>query len=74
MIQANKEIMQYLPVDVSLFISDNADELTVPEFFELVADLYNKMGYVNDVNIQIKGVASGIKDKIKIRPEVVDEY
>jgi hypothetical protein len=41
---------------VTLAISDNVDELTATEFFELVGELYCKLGYSNKVSVKVKGI------------------
>lgn len=54
---------------ITLECSDDAYDLTVTEFFELVGELYKKLTFVNDVDIKIKGVHHSIPSKIKIRPD-----
>ena len=68
----NTEATKYVQVNrsegVTLSITPNYDELTTTEFFELVGELYESLGYSNKVVVKINGLGPKMKDKLKYNP------
>ena len=53
---------------VTLSCSSNVEELTVTEFFELVGELYESLGYSNKVSVKVRGLADPINGKLLYEP------
>ena len=53
---------------VTLSCSSNVEELTVTEFFELVGELYESLGYSNKVSVKVRGLADHINSKLLYEP------
>lgn len=53
--------------NLALVAFDEGNSCYVEEFFEMISHLYRSLGYCNDINIKIKGLACG-DVKLKIRP------
>ena len=53
---------------ITLECNDTHGDLTVTEFFELVGELYEELGYSNQVTVKIKGLSPKFKNKLKFNP------
>ena len=71
--KVKSKISVHAKEDVILKASNNIDELSADQFFELVGELYKKAGYVNKVTIKLHGIHNTLRSKIKITPPPFEE-